>query len=128
ALPISYRRLLLTAAAASLALAACDQKTAGPVTGAPIASLPLAQTAPPPESVAPYADALPPAPPLPRAARPRRPVYAYVDDAYRLSDAFGDSPPDYTVDYDGVRPWVWRAGDGEYRVVEDTPEGEREYF
>ena len=30
---MTNRRLLLTAAAASLALAACDQKTAGPVTG-----------------------------------------------------------------------------------------------
>nr|MEA2799432.1 hypothetical protein [Phenylobacterium sp.] len=124
---MSYRRLLLTAAATSLALAACNQKPAAPVTGAPIASLPLAQAAPPPEVVAPAADQLPPAPPLRRAARPR-PIYSYVDAAYELGDAFADSPPDYTVDYEGERPWVWRSGGGEYRVVEQTPYGIREYF
>ena len=125
---MSYRRLLLTAAATSLALAACNQKPAAPVTGAPIASLPLAQAAPPPEVVAPAADQLPPAPPLRRAARPPRPIYSYVDAAYDLGDAFADSPPDYTVDYEGERPWVWRSGGGEYRVVEQTPYGIREYF
>src|SRR5512143_2006041 len=80
---MSYRRLFLTAAATSLALAACDQKPAGPVTGAPIASLPLAQTPPPVEPLAPYPEALPPAPPLPRIAHPKRPAYAYLDDAYQ---------------------------------------------
>ncbi len=35
----------MTAAAASLMLAACNQKPAGPVTGAPVASLPLAEAA-----------------------------------------------------------------------------------
>ena len=125
---MSYRLLLLTAAATSLALAACNQKPAGPVTGAPIASLPLAEAAPPPETPAPYADALPPAPPITRVATAPHSVYSYVDDAYALSDALADSPPDYTVDYDGVRPWVWRSGDGEYRVVEDTPDGERYYY
>ncbi|HEV7385348.1 MAG TPA: hypothetical protein VGN89_10755, partial [Phenylobacterium sp.] len=125
---MSYRRLLLTAAATSLALAACNQKPAAPVTGAPIASLPLAEAAPPPEVVAPAADQLPPAPPLRRSARPPRPIYSYVDAAYDLGDAFADSPPDYTVDYEGERPWVWRSGGGEYRVVEQTPRGMREYF
>ncbi|HEX2815706.1 MAG TPA: hypothetical protein VHN39_04910, partial [Phenylobacterium sp.] len=125
---MTYRHLLLTAAATSLMLAACNQQPAAPATGAPIASLPLAEAAPPPEAAAPYADALPPAPPIPRAVKPRRPVYAYVDDAYRMGDAFADSPPDYTVAYEGEHPYVWRANDGEYRVVEDTPDGEREYF
>ena len=125
---MTYRRLLLTAAASSLALAACNQQPAAPATGAPIASLPLAQSAPPPETAAPALNALPPAPPLPRAARPKRPAYAYVDDAYRMGDAFADSPPDYTVDYDGERPYVWRSTGGEYRVVEQTPDGQREYF
>jgi len=125
---MTYRRLLLTAAATSLALAACDQKAAAPVTGAPIASLPLAQAVPPPETIAPDLNALPAAPPIQRAAKPRRPVYAYVDDAYRLGDAFADSPPDYTVDYEGSSPYVWRSGAGEYRVVEQTPDGERDYY
>ncbi|MFI4966681.1 MAG: hypothetical protein ACHP9T_15090, partial [Caulobacterales bacterium] len=61
---MSYRRLLLTAAATSLALAACNQKPAAPVTGAPIASLPLAQGAPPPAVLAPTTAQLPGAAPI----------------------------------------------------------------
>jgi hypothetical protein len=125
---MTYRRLLLTAAATSLMLAACNQKPAGPVTGAPIASLPLADAAPPPETAAPPASELPPAPPITRVSAPRQPAYSYIDDAYDLGDAFADSPPDYTVDYDGVQPWVWRSSGGDYRVVEQTSYGEREYF
>jgi hypothetical protein len=125
---MTYRRLLLTAAATSLVLAACNQQPAGPVSGAPIASLPLAEAAPPPEAAAPSASDLPPAPPITRVSTPRQPAYSYIDDAYDLGDAFADSPPDYTVDYDGVQPWVWRSSGGDYRVVEQTPNGEREYF
>src|SRR6185312_10081532 len=62
---MSYRHILLTAAATSLALAACNQQqAAAPATGAPIARLPLAQAAPPPEVAAPPAEALPAAPPI----------------------------------------------------------------
>lgn len=125
---MTCRRLLLTAAATSLMLAACNPKPAGPVTGAPIASLPLADAAPPPEVAAPAASDLPPAPPIRRISTPRQPVYSYIDDAYDLGDAFADSPPDYTVDYEGVQPWIWRTSGGDYRVVEQTPYGEREYF
>src|SRR5436305_1651708 len=117
---MTQRTLLATAAAAALlALSACDRpvQQAPPATGAPIASLPLAQAPPPAEQVAPPVTALPPAPPLPRAARPKRPVYAYVDDAYRMGHVFADSPPDYTIDYEGSAPHVWRSSDGEYRVV-----------
>jgi hypothetical protein len=127
-LNMSYRRLLLTAAATSLMLAACNQQSAAPVTGAPIASLPLAEAAPPPEVNAPSADELPPAPPITRVSAPRRAVYSYIDDAYDLGDTFADSPPDYTVAYEGEQPWVWRSSGGDYRVVEQTPYGEREYF
>jgi hypothetical protein len=49
-----------------------------------------------------------------------REPYRYIDDAADLGDAFADSPPDYTVDYDGTRPWIWRAEDGAY--------GERDYY
>ena len=124
---MSYRVLLLTAAATSLALAACNQKPAGPVTGAPIASLPLAEATPPPAVIAPVADQLPPAPPLARVARPQRPLYSYVDDAYELGDAFADSPPDYTVYYEGERPWVWRSGGGEYLSLIHISEPTRPY-
>jgi hypothetical protein len=126
---MTQRTLLLSAAAvAVLALAACDKaQQQAPATGAPIAALPLAQAAPPPEQVAPYVNQLPPAPPLPRA-RPRKAAYSYIDDAYWMGDTFADSPPDYTVDYDGEYPWIWRTSDGAYRVVEDTPDGYREYY
>src|SRR6185312_54977 len=50
------------------------------------------------------------------------------DRAYALSDAFSDAPPDYTYDYDGVTPWVWRSYDGAERIVEWVPGGERVYY
>ena len=128
------RMTLLATAGSALVLAAfglgaCD-KAAGtqPATGAPIASLPLATAAPPEQSAAPLPQQLPQAPPIPRAAKPRRPVYSYVDAAYALNDAFADSPPDYSVTYQGAAPWVWRSEGGEYRVVEDTSDGERIYY
>jgi hypothetical protein len=45
-----------------------------------------------------------------------------------MADAFGDTPPDYTIDYDDEYPWVWRADDGGYRVVEWVPSGARYYY
>ena len=115
------RNLLLTVAAASLGLAACDRNSGPP---APAASLTPAQEA---LAEAPFALPLPPAAPL-AARRATRGNYRYVDDAYAMSDAFGDSPPDYVVDYQGERPWIWRARNGAYRVVEWTPDGERDYY
>lgn len=132
-------RLMITSALAlamaSLALQGCNQQGPGsqqaaqPITGAPIASLGLAEAAPPPMAAAPSATQLPSAGRI-RVAGPRAPRerYRYIDDAYRMSDAFGDTPPDYTVDYQGSRPWVWRAQNGAYRVVEYTPDGERDYY
>ena len=132
--------LMLTSALAlaltGLALDGCNQQTpapqqaAQPITGAPLASLGLA-TAPPPAVLppAPGASQLPAAGPIRVAARrPPAERYRYIDDAYDMTDAFGDSPPDYTVDYQGTRPWVWRAQSGAYRVVEQTPDGERDYY
>jgi hypothetical protein len=128
------KHLMLTSALAlamaALALQGCNQQTpasqqaAQPITGAPLASLGLAD-APPPAALSP----LPAAAPIRVAARraPRE-RYRYVDDAYEMTDAFGDSPPDYTVDYQGARPWIWRAQNGAYRVVEWTPDGERDYY
>lgn len=84
------------------------------------------------------AQAYAPAPPvesLPRAPAPRvvyvnRPAeaYQYADDAYAMNDAFGDAPPDYSFDYDGSRPYVWRSDDNAMRVVEYTSEGDRYYY
>jgi len=115
---------------ACLALAACNRNQAQqPVTGAPIAALQLATAPPPPTHYAPPASALPPPPaPARLAYRPPRERYRYLTDAYDMADAFGDTPPDYTVDYDGERPWIWRADDGAYRMVEWLPEGARYYY
>ncbi len=117
-----------------LALGACNknpqaaQQTAQqPATGAPIAALQLATAPPPPPTYAPPASALPP-PRRPVAYRPSREHWRYLTDAYDMSDAFADTPPDYTVPYDGEDPYVWRADDGAYRVVEWLPEGARYYY
>ena len=127
------RQFLLSAAAiAALGLAACNQHAeqtpAAPATGAPIASLPLAEGAPPPLVPAPDVAGLPSAPPVKTVSVPARERYRYIDRAYDLGEAFADSPPDYTVDYEGVRPWIWRSNGGQYRVVEQTPDGPRIYY
>ena len=126
------RPLFLTLALAGVSVAACNRQTAQapapPATGAPIASLPLAEGAPPPAALAPAAAALPPAKPVKVVRAPARTQYRYIDRAYAMGEAFADSPPDYTVDYDGVRPDVWRSEDGAYRVVEPTPDGDRTYY
>ncbi len=137
---MNSRHTLLAASAlvlsAGLILTACGpQKTAAsaqaaaPATGAPIDSLPLAQGAPAQARYAPAASQLPEAAPIKLAsAGTVREPYSYLDDAYDLGETFADSPPDYTVDYDGVSPWVWRAQNGAYRVVEQLPSGERDYY
>jgi len=113
-----------------LALGACNkspQPVQQPVTGAPVAALQLATAPPPPQTYAPPAAALPP-PPRRVAYRPHREHWRYLTDAYDMSDAFADTPPDYTVPYEGEYPYVWRADDGAYRVVEWLPEGARYYY
>ena len=101
-----------------------------PATAPPIAALPLATaSAPPPLAYAPAAAALPSgARHIAQSLRHGRERYGYTDRAYAMSNAFGDTPPDYTVDYEGTRPWVWRANDGGYRVVEQLPDGQRSYY
>ena len=124
--------IFLSLAVVGLGLAGCHreagQTPAAPATGVPIASLPLAQGAPPPLIAAPALAALPSAPPVPIAAIAPKERYRYIDRAEALGETFADSPPDYTVDYDGVRPWIWRSNRGEYRVVEPTSEGQRIYY
>lgn len=129
------RRLLLTLSALALAVAGCHRSATTtaegtqPATAAPLAALPLATAAPPELAPAPVASALPwPAHPIRISSRPRYDRYDYVDRAYGLTYAFADAPPDYTVDYDGEYPWIWRAGDGAFRIVEWLPYGERDYY
>lgn len=129
---------VMVAALLGMALSACqkaspDASTAAatqPATAPPIAALPLATAPPPaPMAYAPVATALPPPTGRVRVAlRHDRDRYGYVDRASAMNRAFGDTPPDYTVDYGGTRPWVWRSNDGSYRVAEQLPEGERMYY
>jgi hypothetical protein len=140
---ITTSLLAITATMGALSLAACNkvaptptQETASadmgnqPVTAPPIASLPLATAMPPAAApAAPLASALPPAQrPIRVAPKRNADRYRYTDRAFSMGQAFGDTPPDYTVDYQGTRPWVWRADNGGYRVVEQLPQGQRDYY
>ena len=120
-------RLALVCGAAGLLVSACD-KGQSAATAPPLDALPLS-TAVTPSTPAPAATRLPSARPAPlgRLARPED-SYAYLDRAYAAADAYADAPPDYTVDYDGERPWIWRASDSSERVVERTPQGLRYYY
>lgn len=103
--------------------------TEAPLVAPPAAALPMATGAPAPVAPAPPASALPPPPaPVGYAPPPPGQRYAYVDRAYSMAQAFGDTPPDYAVDYQGTRPWIWRARNGAYRIVERLPRGERYYY
>jgi hypothetical protein len=124
--------LAIVMVTAGLSLAACN-KAATPdaqQAPAPTAAMALADDpSAPPLATAPSANALPPAPPV-HVARLQRASdgYAFVDRGYAMSHAFADAPPDYTFDYDGVRPWVWQADDGDYQVVEPVQGGDRYYY
>ena len=132
---VSRHRLFTMALLCATALAGCNKaqdsatQNGAPATGAPIAALALATSAPPPTAYAPPVQQIPPAPVrIATRSVPRSERYRYIDDASTMSGAFGATPPDYTVDYDGTRPWVWRSDDGDYRIVELLPEGERIYY
>jgi hypothetical protein len=98
--------------------------------GAPAGAIPPTDAAPPaPLPTAPAGAALPPAPPAPVAPPPQaQEQYSYVSQAASMGAAFADSPPDYAVDYQDSRPWIWRAGNGAYRVAEAVPGGMRYYY
>jgi len=114
---------------AGLALAGCNQNASVQQAPPPAAALPLTSGAATPVNDAPPANQLPPAPPA-RVARLSDPgqTYAYLDQASSVDYGFGDAPPDYSVDYDGTRPWVWRSDDGYEQVVEPLSDGDRYYY
>ena len=120
--------------AATLYLGACNKQpnssdTAAPILAPPAAALPLAAGSAPSAAPAPPITALPaPAAPVSYAPPPPPERYRYVDQAYSMTQAFGDTPPDYAVDYQGTRPWIWRSNNDAYRIVERLPEGDREYY
>ncbi|MBS0409912.1 MAG: hypothetical protein JSR86_08360, partial [Proteobacteria bacterium] len=115
---------------AAAAIGACNRQGATPAasSAAPLA-LPLTVGAQTPIAPAPAAEALPsaPRPKVVRVADPNQ-AYAYLDQAYAMSDALSDAPPDYGFDYGGVRPWVWRGADRSYRVAEPVEGGYRYYY
>jgi hypothetical protein len=142
----SERRLtttILSGALAALVLSGCNKsQTAAPAAAntataaaapadvpTPSDALPLTDTSSAPLATAPSAAALPTAPPV-RVAylRDPRQGYAYLDKATAMRHAFGDAPPDYTYDYQGVRPWVWRSADHAAQLVEPLSEGNRSYY
>ncbi|HXQ11203.1 MAG TPA: hypothetical protein VN805_09455, partial [Caulobacteraceae bacterium] len=125
------RSLLLTAASA-LAVVGCQPATTPtPVSSAPapLAALPLANSAAPPAAPAPTAAELPPAPAARVGALANAgDVYAYADNADAMNEGFGDAPPDYAVDYGGEQPWVWQANDQSARIAEMLPDGSDRYY
>lgn len=129
-------RLALAACLLAPGLGGCDKAASAanpadqPAVVPPIAALPLTPAvATQPMAYAPVASALPQAMRRIRVGLRHDPArYGYIDRANAMSRAFGDTPPDYTVDYQGTRPWIWRSDDGGYRVVEQLPAGQRSYF
>jgi len=111
---------------------ACGQKAGD--AGAPAATaapppLPLTTAATPASALAPLAAQLPKAP-RPRIVRvaSASDEYAYVDQAEAMGEALDAAPPDYTYDYDGVRPWVWRTSQDDWRLSEPIEGGYRVYY
>lgn len=129
-------RLALAACLLAPGLGGCDRAASAanpadqPAVAPPVAALPLTPAvATQPMAYAPVASALPQTTGHIRVVlRHDATRYGYIDRANAMSRAFGDTPPDYTVDYQGSRPWVWRSDDGGYRVVEQLPAGQRSYF
>ena len=131
-LPSRSARLIVGASFLALVVAACNKQptaTEAPMVAPPMAALHLAAGTPPAQSPAPAGAALAaPSTPIRYAPLPASEGYGYIDQAYSMGQAFADTPPDYAVDYQGTRPWIWRAGDGAYRIVERLPQGERFFY
>ena len=116
--------LAVLCAIAGMALAGCNPGT--PTNADQANALSPANTA---LAVAPADADLPAAAPAPVAAPASgAAAYAYADEAASLSDAFADAPPDYSYDYDGAAPSVWRTHDNYERIVEQTADGPRVYY
>ena len=140
-LPMS--RIALVTIAAALGLNACNRSTSAPtsstsasapaadgsgqpVSAPPIAALPLATATPVAASLAPAT--LSSTRSIRIENRPRFERYQYIDRAVEYNRGFDNTPPDYTVGYQQTRPWIWRANNGAYRIVERLPRGQRYYY
>lgn len=122
--------LLLSAALASLSLAACDQ-TPDPRAAAPLPQPAVVETAEADEALAPEPEALPPAPPAPLAPASQTASAGdrYWSEASQIDDRYDEAPPEYGYDYDGSEPLAWTAGGQILRVLERLSNGgERWYY
>ncbi len=114
---------------ASLAVAGCNRATqTADQAPAPTAAMALTDASAPAIVDAPPVSQLPPAPPAPVAQPPAGGDYAYIEQAADFGYGMGEAPPDYTFDYDGYSPWVWRSNDGWQEVVEPMGGGDRYYY
>ena len=55
-------------------------------------------------------------------------TYALLALAAVLGNVIGNAPPDYSFDYDGVKPWVWVTDDRYARYAEPLRNGYRYYY
>ena len=121
----------LAVVAAMGVLAGCNQGAAptnAATAPAPLSSLALSNAAQP-IAPAPGADALPPAPPATLGSLANSGQrYAFADRAAAMNSGFGDAPPDYTFNYGGEQPWVWRGDDQSMRVAEPLADGSYRYY
>ena len=127
--------LAFALAIGALGAAGCQRSpqpvaAAGPATNTPLptATLPLS------DAPAATPAAAPPEAALPAYAVRREVVahdidhYAFSDKAYTVGYGFGDSPPDFSFDYQGLRPWAWVSDSGYEMIVEPLPDGSNRYY
>ena len=122
--------LLLSAALATLTLAACDQKP-DPRAAASQPGAEVVETAPLDETLAPEPEDLPPAPPAPlaTAAQTASSGDRYWSEASQVDDRYDEAPPEYGYDYEGGEPQAWTEGGRILRVLERLSNGgERWYY
>ena len=114
---------------AAVALSACGPDGATPAASTDQSALPLATGEALSIAPAPTVEALPAAPAtkVVYVSEPEQ-SYEYVDDAYAMSDAIGDAPPDYGFDYEDSHPWAWRTAGDALRLYEATSDGDRYYY
>jgi len=114
---------------AAFALSACGPDGTTPTAATDQTALPLATGDAQSIAPAPTVEALPvaPATKVVYVSEPEQ-SYEYVDDAYAMSDAIGDAPPDYGFDYEDSHPWAWRTAGDALRLYEATSEGDRYYY
>lgn len=54
--------------------------------------------------------------------------YEWIDRADAVSDAIGESPPDFSFAYDRGQPWAWTLDDGSVLIIEQRLDGPHSYY